>query len=99
VQIYTDWVPDEFYSPEDRARFQGTRDRQEEDAKEVNRRFEQKVFGTTELPLYVILEPQPDGTILAVNVFQGLIRNGETFANFLRSAPKPDPGAVRTAGR
>ena len=35
VQIYTDRVPNEFYSPEDRAKFGSSTDRQEDDAERL----------------------------------------------------------------
>jgi hypothetical protein len=97
VQLYTDIVPNKFYSPEDRARFGSSTERQKADATEVNRPFQQNVFGTSELPLYVILEPNLDGTINVVKTFHGLIRSEEAFASFLRPPQSAGGGAVAQA--
>jgi thiol:disulfide interchange protein len=101
VQLYTDYVPNEFYSPEDRARFGSDLSRQRADAVEVNLSFQQAVFNTSQLPLYVILEPRLDNTILAVGVYAGgRILNEGAFAQFLRSPGTPGAGpAIAQATR
>lgn len=84
VQIYTDTVSEKLYAPELRAKFGNDTTRQEQDAK-VNENFEQQGFGTLQLPLYVILEPQADGKINVVRVYdEGRINNESAFAEFLR---------------
>ncbi len=97
MQLYTDIVPNKFYAPEERARFGSSTTRQDYDAQKVNRPFQQDVFGTAELPLYVILEPNLDGTVDVVNTFHGLIRSEESFANFLRSPQQAAGGQVAQA--
>jgi thiol:disulfide interchange protein DsbD len=90
VQLYTDYVPNEFYSPELRARFGSDLTRQRDDAVEVNLPFQQALFNTSQLPLYVILEPRLDNTIVTLGVYpEGRILNEGAFAEFLR---RPGPG-------
>jgi thiol:disulfide interchange protein DsbD len=89
VQIYTDTVPKEFYAPEIRAELSSDDSRSEADAKEVNLPFQRKVFRDEQLPLYVVLEPQADGRILQVGVYdEGRINNEAAFAEFLRDPEK-----------
>lgn len=89
VKIYTDVVPDDYYSPELRAGFQGTVTRQDQDAKEANFPFQQKIFKDVRLPLYVILEPQLDERIDVVGIYpEGKINNETAFAAFLRHHSK-----------
>ena len=84
VQLYTDVVPDEFYAPALRAGFGSSVARQEADAA-VNRWFQGEVFRTEQLPLYVILEPLPDGKAEVVGRYdEGKINNEPAFAEFLR---------------
>jgi hypothetical protein len=68
---------------------------------EVNLSFQQAVFNTSQLPLYVILEPRLDNTILAVGVYdEGRILNEGAFAQFLRSPGTPGAGpAIAQATR
>jgi thiol:disulfide interchange protein DsbD len=101
VQLYTDYVPNEFYPPEERARFGSDLSRQRADAVDVNLPFQQAVFNTSQLPLYVILEPRLDNTILAVGVYnEGRIMNEGAFAQFLRSPGVPGAGpAVAQSAR
>jgi thiol:disulfide interchange protein DsbD len=81
VRLYTDTVPLMYYAPEDRAAAEG---RRTSDAR-VNNEFERRVFETAALPLYVILDPLPDGKINVIAQYdEGLIRNEGEFAEFLR---------------
>ncbi|MCI0464017.1 MAG: thioredoxin family protein [Gemmataceae bacterium] len=89
VQIYTDYVPAEFYSPEERGQFARDNSRLRSDAVNINLPFQEAVFNTVELPQYIILEPRLDNTIRAVGVRRGLLNHGD-FAEFLRA---PQPGA------
>jgi thiol:disulfide interchange protein len=78
VQLYTDWVPEPFYeSPPDR-------EDRENHASAV-KKFQQKGFGTSQLPLYVILKPLPDGKIERVGVYaEGKINDEAGFVAFLK---------------
>lgn len=51
---------------------------------DTNKWFQETGFGTLELPLYVILEPRDDGTILVHGSMGGKIQNTDSFAAFLR---------------
>jgi thiol:disulfide interchange protein len=78
VQMYTDDVPAEFYT-----RSLPTSAREAEG--EVNLNFQRKVFGTEQLPLYVILEPQAGGGAKVLGVYdEGLINDPAKFADFLK---------------
>ncbi len=83
VQMFTDKVPDKYYSADLRSSFRNT-DRQQEDAR-ANLQFQNEVFQNQQLPLYVILEPLPNGTIRVVDKYEeGKINNVEAFAQFLK---------------
>jgi thiol:disulfide interchange protein DsbD len=76
--MYTDEVPAAFYRrpPSDADR--------DAEAK-ANRAFQKAAFGTVQLPLYVILRPQADGTVRVVDVYdEGKINDVPRFAEFLR---------------
>lgn len=78
VQMYTDDVPAEFYN-----RPLPTSAREAEG--QVNLDFQRKMFGTEQLPLYVILEPQPGGGAKVLGVYdEGLINDPAKFAEFLK---------------
>jgi thiol:disulfide interchange protein len=84
VKMYNDMVPKLYYNAEVQAELAQNGERQETDA-EVNLAFQKKVFNTEQLPLYVILEPQLEDTILVVSVYpEGRINNEAAFAEFLR---------------
>src|SRR5262249_35257296 len=83
VQLYTDTVPPEYYPKPP------TLDRREADAA-ANLWFQRKAFGTEQLPLYVILEPQTNGKIDVVGRYdEGKINNVEAFTEFLRKPLEP----------
>jgi thiol:disulfide interchange protein DsbD len=91
VKIYTDTVPGRYYAPEVRAGL--TAARSKEDAKDVNLKFQIDRFGTEQLPLYVILEPESDNHIRVIGMYEeGLINNVSEFASFLRNPDKYKPG-------
>ncbi|HEY3788931.1 MAG TPA: thioredoxin family protein [Urbifossiella sp.] len=70
-------VPAEiYYDPPSKA------DRHEES--QINIEFRDKLFGTEQLPLYVILMPQPDGKWKARSYIEGKINNVEGFKKFLQ---------------
>jgi thiol:disulfide interchange protein DsbD len=99
VQLYTDEVPDEFYSSELRAQFAGKTSRQQLDARQVNLPFQREVFGTEQLPLYVILEPLPDGKIRVVARYdEGKINDVDGFAQFLKTPFAANGGAQARLG-
>jgi thiol:disulfide interchange protein DsbD len=84
VQLYTDKVPNKFYGPQLLAEFGGGVSRQRADAK-VNLAFQRQAFGTEQLPLYVILEPLPDGRVAIRGVYsEGKINDQSAFARFLQ---------------
>jgi thiol:disulfide interchange protein DsbD len=79
VQLYTDTVPGTFYDTVPSLA------RQEEDA-QANLEFQRKHFGTEQLPLYVILKPQPGSKEVAVlgPYDEGKINNEAAFVEFLK---------------
>jgi thiol:disulfide interchange protein DsbD len=86
VKLYTDTVPKEYYAAEVQSELKRSAARQESDA-DVNLKFQRRLFGTEQLPLYVILEAQLDETVIAVAVYdEGRINNEGAFAEFLRGA-------------
>jgi hypothetical protein len=70
VQLYTDRVPPQ-YEPTTTA--------------EQNRTFLSEKFGTAQLPLYVIVRPQEDGSFAEIDRYdEGKINHIDSFAEFLR---------------
>lgn len=67
VQLYTDRIPDRFYSPSD---MPGTIAGARGDA-EKNLRYQRERFDTEQLPLYAILQPTGPQTTEAVGTYQG----------------------------
>ncbi len=59
-----------------------------DDEGDLNKQFEQDAFGTLELPLYVILEPLPNGRILYWGSMGGAINNVDHFVAFMKKALK-----------
>lgn len=81
VKLYTDWVPPEAYSNPP------SLEEREKEAKRVNRKFQFDVFGTEQLPLYVILDPLVTSGVKVVGVYdEGKINDPARFAAFLREA-------------
>jgi thiol:disulfide interchange protein DsbD len=79
VAMYTDTVPPQLYDGVP------TPSRQDADA-EANLEFQKRQFGTEQLPLYVILKPEP-GTakVSVVGVYEeGKINDEQAFVEFLR---------------
>ncbi|MFO0849996.1 MAG: cytochrome c biogenesis protein CcdA [Gemmataceae bacterium] len=78
VQMYTDDVPVGFYTnPPDRL----TRKREAAE----NLKFQEAAFGTQQLPLYVILEPQASGGVKVLGVYdEGKINDVPRFVEFLK---------------
>jgi thiol:disulfide interchange protein DsbD len=90
VQMYTDQVPAEFYARK-------PSDQQREAEAAANLAFQKRKFGTEQLPLYVILEPLPDGKIAVVDVYsEGKINKVDQFVDFLK---KPLAGDTSRAAR
>jgi thiol:disulfide interchange protein DsbD len=84
VQLYTDKVPNKFYSDAVRSQLGSKTERQRDDAA-TNLRFQREAFGTEQLPLYVILRPERDGKITVLNKYkEGKINNDAEFAEFLK---------------
>ena len=84
VQLYTDKVPNRYYTAEELAAFGNSTDRQRKDA-DANLAFQRKEFDTEQLPLYVILEPLPDGSYRKVARYdEGKINDVAAFVQFLK---------------
>jgi len=82
VQMYTDTVPEYFYE------IAPGIDRQDADAA-FNLKFEKQAFGEEQLPLYVILRPEPTGKTSVVGVYrEGKINNEAGFIEFLKNGLK-----------
>jgi hypothetical protein len=95
VQLYTDVVPNELYAPDIRAKLGNDTTRQKADAA-VNRWFQTAAFGTEQLPLYVILDPLPNGKIEIVAQYdEGKINDEAAFAQFLKKPLAGDEGGAR----
>jgi thiol:disulfide interchange protein DsbD len=81
VQLYTDTIPPEFYeSPPDR-------NKRDDDAR-INLKFQKEIFGTEQLPLYVLLRPEPGmkgGKVGIIAVYdEGKINKVDSFKTFLK---------------
>lgn len=77
VQLYTDEVPVDFYTAPP---VKKDRDREAE----ANLDFQERAFGTQQLPLYVILEPLATGSVRVVGVYdEGKINDVPRFVAFL----------------
>jgi thiol:disulfide interchange protein DsbD len=85
VQLYTDKVPEKFYSSGLQSTFGNSVGRQQADA-HLNRQFQSTTFGTVQLPLYVILKPLPDEDRIeeVARYDEGKINDESEFAEFLR---------------
>jgi thiol:disulfide interchange protein len=82
VKLYTDTVPPQYYAKELQAE---AAKRSRNDAENVNLAFQKKYFDNEQLPLYVVLEPQLNGRIRIVGVYdEGRINNEVLFAEFLK---------------
>jgi thiol:disulfide interchange protein DsbD len=93
VQLYTDTVPQELYPAGQGGKAEG---RQRADAR-ANLDFQRQAFGTEQLPLYVILEPLPDGKVRVVATYEeGKINDEAAFQAFLS---KPLQATPALAGR
>lgn len=78
VQMYTDEVPANFFTTR-------PTDQQRESEAQANLQFQKRKFGSEQLPLYVILEPLPDGKVQVVEAYkEGKINQVEQFADFLK---------------
>lgn len=94
VQLYTDVVPNRFYSPIERVKFGNGTSQQQADAGK-NLTFQRNKFGTEALPLYVILEPLPNGEYREVGRQEGRITNQAAFAEFLLKPIEGSPVQAR----
>jgi hypothetical protein len=76
VDLYTDRVPSHYIKDPKR----------QEEYAEVNRDFQAEAFGDARLPLYVILQPLPDGDkIQVVDTYrEGKINSPDAFADWLK---------------
>ncbi len=87
VQLYTDRVPDKFYSPEERATFQGNATKQRLDAG-YNLDFQKLKFNTEQLPLYVVVKPTLEGFVEVARYDEGKINDVSAFVTFLKAGLK-----------
>ena len=80
VQMYTDEVPASMYAGV-------VSDALRNDEAKANLKFQREVFGTEQLPLYAILEPQLTGGVRVVGIYdEGKINDVPRFVEFLRNA-------------
>ncbi|HEV3386065.1 MAG TPA: hypothetical protein VG097_14695, partial [Gemmata sp.] len=79
VQLYTDEVPAEFFSADPGYYARKIEARANDDFK-----FDKSVFGTQQLPLYVILVPQSSGKLKADVYQEGAINKPAEFISFLK---------------
>jgi thiol:disulfide interchange protein DsbD len=78
VQLYTDWVPANFYSQE------VDEDRRYDEARANLKEFQKPSFGTEQLPLYVLLEVTKDKVIVRGQYEAGKINDVNAFVKFLQ---------------
>jgi thiol:disulfide interchange protein DsbD len=101
VQLYTDTVPPELYPPKLRDKIGSDGNRLRTDAA-ANLEFQKKAFATEQLPLYVILDPAPQGDEKKIEVkgiyAEGKINDPSAFAEFLKE-PLGAAGQRAQAGR
>ena len=82
VSLYTDEVPAAYYPTP------ATRNQRREDAA-ANLGFQRALFGTEQLPLYVVLDPQVSGAVKVVAVYdEGKINDVPRFTEFLAAPVK-----------
>jgi thiol:disulfide interchange protein DsbD len=82
VQMYTDTIPGNLYDADPGLQ------RRNQDA-DANQEFELNVFGTEQLPLYVILKPEANGKTTVVGVYrEGKINDEPAFIEFLKNGLK-----------
>jgi thiol:disulfide interchange protein DsbD len=79
VQLYTDEVPEELYSSDP-----GFKTRKREAMANDDFKFDKRVFGTQQLPLYVVLVPQASGKLKALVYPEGAINKPGEFVAFLK---------------
>ncbi len=80
VQLYTDEVPAELYAGDPGYRARVLEARANDDFKS-----DKRVFGTQQLPLYVILLPQSSGKVKAIVYPEGAINKPGEFITFLKN--------------
>jgi thiol:disulfide interchange protein DsbD len=94
VALYTDIVPEKFYSTAEREKLGNNTTRQREDAAN-NLRFQRERFDTEQLPLYVILEPLPNGEFREVGRYdEGRIIDQTAFIQFLQRPLESSAGKL-----
>jgi thiol:disulfide interchange protein DsbD len=97
VEIYTDNVPLELFSPSRKAELADDKSLTKEYAA-ANADFEQNVFSNNALPFYALLEPQADGRILIVDEFnEGKVNNEAEFIRFVTGARAAEQGQLAAA--
>jgi thiol:disulfide interchange protein DsbD len=84
VQMYTDTVPAKFYPTEVED------ERRIDEAKKLNLPFQNQVFGTEQLPLYVALEVTKDKVVVRGVYDEGKINEPAAFVKFLKESKKEE---------
>jgi thiol:disulfide interchange protein len=79
VQLYTDEVPEEFFATDPGYSVRRLEARANDDFK-----YDKRIFGTQQLPLYVVLVPQPSGKLKADVYQEGAINKPTEFISFLK---------------
>ncbi|HZU34582.1 MAG TPA: cytochrome c biogenesis protein CcdA [Gemmataceae bacterium] len=99
VKLYTDRVPNEFYSPDQLAKFGGGVKQQIQDALD-NLAFQRRTFNTEQLPLYAVLKPKADGSFDIVATYEeGKITSAAKFAQFLSQPLSGSSAMAQVQGR
>jgi thiol:disulfide interchange protein DsbD len=80
VQLYTDEVPESTYAVDP-----GFDARRDEARANDDFKYDKQVFGTGQLPLYVVLVPEPSGKYKAEVYKEGAINNKDAFLAFLKN--------------
>jgi thiol:disulfide interchange protein len=84
VKLYTDRVPNKYYSLQELAQLGSGTARQKSDAR-ANRNFQAEKFNDTQLPLYAILQPSGGGAFREIDRYaEGKINDPEGFVRFLQ---------------
>lgn len=93
VQLYTDQVPSHLYTVDEKA--DGLNVEKQTAEAQQNLQFQRDVFGTEQLPLYAIVEPNENGKYQTPNgemkfniirrYSEGKINNSDAFLQFLRN--------------
>jgi thiol:disulfide interchange protein DsbD len=93
VQLYTDWVPANFYPQE------VSEERRYGEAQANLKEFQRPSFGTEQLPLYVLLEVTKDKIIVRGQYEAGKINDVSAFVKFLQQGLESNKTLGQQASR